>query len=318
MRKSVLLIAILAACPALAATPTPDNIDNVTYDSGPLPDGQSALAVKTQVLLDRAGISPGVIDGRKGGMTTSAIKAFERREGLDVDGALDAQVWSALGGEAAGEIMSEYTISASDINDLTPDLTRDYEKMAEREILGFRSASEALAEKFHMDEDFLKALNAGASFEEGETIWVVAESAPLDGSVSRIEIDASSGRLTAFGEGDAILASYPVAIGSTETPSPSGQHTVRAVAPNPTYTYRPDVNFQQGDNAEALVLPPGPNGPVGSTWIDLSKDTYGIHGTPDPAKLFVEQSHGCVRMTNWDAAELAEMVSEGVDVRFME
>ena len=114
-----------------------------------------------------------------------------------------------------------------------------------------------------------------------------------------------------------MIASYPVTVGSEQTPSPSGTHEVVALAMNPTYTYRPDVNFQQGDNTQALILPPGPNGPVGSVWIDLSKPTYGIHGTAQPAKLFVWASHGCVRMTNWDVEELAHMVSTGIAVEFV-
>ena len=303
--------------PAMAA-PTSDDIEAATYSGGDLPPDQTAITAVVQVLLDRAGVSPGVIDGWKGGMSTSAIAAFERREGMAVDGVMDAQVWSALGGDARGAILTSYTITGEDTSAITPDLPEDYAKMAEVEKMGFESVAELLGERFHMDIDFLSALNPGVSFAEGDNVTVVAPAQDLTGEVARIEVAASSQRLTAYDASDVILASYPVAIGSDATPSPDGTHKVEAVAVDPNYTYNPDVNFQQGDNDEKLIVPPGPNGPVGTVWIDLSKPTYGIHGTPDPAKLFVAHSHGCVRMTNWDVMELAGMVGQGVTVDFIE
>jgi lipoprotein-anchoring transpeptidase ErfK/SrfK len=110
---------------------------------------------------------------------------------------------------------------------------------------------------------------------------------------------------------------YPATIGSAATPSPSGRFTVVAVAENPTYTYNPDLNFKQGNNDKVLTIPPGPNGPVGTVWIALSQPTFGIHGTPEPSMIDKAASHGCVRLTNWDAEELAKMVSKGVVVDFL-
>jgi len=134
----------------------------------------------------------------------------------------------------------------------------------------------------------------------------------------RIDAVKSTGMVLVFGAEDRLLASYPATIGNTRTPSPSGEYTVERVAKNPNYTYDPDKNFLQGDNTETLVLPPGPNGPVGTVWIALSKPTFGIHGTPEPALVSKTTSHGCVRLTNWDAEELAELVKPGVLVRFVE
>lgn len=312
-------VAFAALIPAAGfAAPTPQEIADVTYTDGALPDGQSSLAVVVQTLLDRAGISPGVIDGYKGGMSTSAISAFEAREGLNVDGQLDAEVWAALGGAERDTIIEDYTITAEDVDVRGEPLPNDYAKLAELDAMPFIRVTEALAEAFHMDEDFLKALNPNASFTEGETIKVIATGEPTKGEVARIEVRKQTGRLVAFDADDKIMTDYPVAIGSTSTPSPSGSHEVTAIAVDPTYSYNPDLNFQQGDNDEPLTLPPGPNGPVGRIWIDLSKPTYGIHGTPEPAELFTEASHGCVRMTNWDADELAHMVGQGVKVVFVE
>lgn len=297
---------------------TAADIDAVGYSGGPLPEGQSALTVKVQVLLDRADISPGIVDGWKGGMSTSAIQAFETREGLPVDGVMDAQVWDALGGDAAAPITSQYTITPEDTDRIGGTLPTDYAEIAQMDWIHYTSVAEKLAEDFHMDEEFLELMNPGASFTAGETITVVVPTEDAAGEVAEIEINKTTSRLTARDASGAIIANYPVAVGSSQTPSPSGTVEVNAVAFEPTYSYNPDLNFQQGDNDEFLTLPPGPNGPVGLVWIDLSKPTYGIHGTPEPASLFSAQSHGCVRMSNWDALELAEMVSAGTTVRFVE
>ena len=115
-----------------------------------------------------------------------------------------------------------------------------------------------------------------------------------------------------------MIAAYPASIGSADTPSPSGLVTVERIALDPGYTYNPKVNFKQGSNDKVLAIPPGPNGPVGTVWIALSKPTYGIHGTPEPSKIGKTQSHGCIRMTNWDATELAKMTSPGVTVEFVD
>jgi lipoprotein-anchoring transpeptidase ErfK/SrfK len=297
---------------------TREAVEAVAYDGGDLPRRPSPITVKVQVLLDRAGISPGVIDGRRGGMSESALRAFELREGLLVDGVLDPRIWERLGGASAGPVLTDYTITAEDAADLTPDIPDDYAAKAELPALGYERVSERLAERFHMDEDFLLALNPEAGFGEGETVTVAAVGQPLEAEVARIEVRKGTGRLAAFDPTNRMVANYPVTVGSEDSPSPEGRVEVVAVAFEPTYHYDPEVNFQQGDNDEPLTLPAGPNGPVGSIWIDLSKPTYGLHGTPEPDGLFEAQSHGCVRLTNWDAEELGGMVREGTVVEFVE
>ena len=176
---------------------------------------------------------------------------------------------------------------------------------------------EMFAERFHMGENLLKALNPKASFKEGETITVVSvKRSKPEGAVRMIEANKTTGMVVVYGDGERILASYPATIGSENTPSPDGEHKVTRIAKNPTYHYDPEKNFQQGKNTEKLTLPPGPNNPVGSVWIALSKPTYGIHGAPEPSKVSKTSSHGCVRLTNWDAEELADMIKPGVTVRF--
>ena len=321
LRSAAWLAALSLSVPGVAgAAPiSADAIEAATYSGGELPSGQSALTAKVQVMLDRAGVSPGVIDGIKGGMSRSAIAAFERRSGLPADGAMDPQVWAALLPFAGGAMTASYTITDADVTHLTTHIPTDYLEKANMTSLGYTSVAEKLGERFHMDERFIAALNPGVPLTAGATIRVIAPSKPLRAKVTRVFIEKGTNRVAAYDAEGHMVVNYPATIGSAETPSPSGTHKVRAVAMNPEYTYNPAINFTQGTNKSVLVLPPGPNGPVGTVWIALSKPTYGLHGTPTPSRLFVSESHGCVRMTYWDAEELAHMVQPGVTtVEFLE
>lgn len=285
-----------------------------------VPDGPSPLIVRAQIALDRAGFSVGVIDGYKGENMEKAVSAFQQVQGLEADGELDEETWEALRRHAESAV-TVYSLTGDDLS--TPidgPIPEDYEKMAEMDRLGYTSVRELVAERFHMDEDLLVYLNPDADFAAaGEQIVVADPRADVDIPIVRsIEVDGSAGLLRALdGQGE-LVVSYPATVGSRGNPSPTGTHEVKAIAPDPTYSYRPDVNFTQGDNTEPLTLPPGPNGPVGSMWIDLTEPTYGIHGTPEPAKIDKTGSHGCVRLTNWDAEELARLVEPGTVVKFVE
>ena len=141
---------------------------------------------------------------------------------------------------------------------------------------------------------------------------------PKTGSVERIVADKTRKQVRAYDVDGNLVAAYPATIGSTDTPSPSGTVKVERIALDPQYTYNPKINFKQGENDKVLTIPPGPNGPVGTVWIALSKPTYGIHGTPEPSRIGKTNSHGCVRLTNWDATELAKMVKPGIFVQFID
>ena len=316
MRSILFCVLLLTTSPAFALTP--EDIETATFDGFNVPEDQSGLTVKLQVLLDRSGISPGVVDGYNGEMSESALRGFEERHGMMVDGVLDAEVWSALVDNDALPILMAYTVSVEDVSDLTESIPDNVAEKAELEYLGYLRVTERLAERFHMDEDFLKALNPDATFDAGGSVWVVAPGENAVAEVTRIEIRKSERRAVAFDAEGRIVASYPVAIGSAETPSPEGIVEVVAIATDPTYSYLPETNFVVDGVTEALILPPGPNGPVGSVWIDLSKPTYGLHGTDTPAALFQAVSRGCVRFTNWDVEELARLVKPGVLVEFLQ
>ncbi len=327
MQKSHLIAASLLLSTGAAAAQssgqdqadiTPEAINAAQFSSGPLPDGQSPLTARIQVLLDRADASPGVIDGYEGGNVEKAVRSFEEVNDLTVDGIVDPAVWQALV-KYGGDAFVRHTISEDDVSRIVKPLPDDYAELAERDWLGFTSAAEKIAERFHMDIEFLKKLNPSADFDAvGSEIWVADPGEDAKPQIGRIVADKSLARLLVYDDADRLVLSYPVTIGSDALPSPSGTHEVKAIAIEPTYTYRPDENFQQGDNDEVLTLPPGPNNPVGIVWIDLSKPTYGLHGTPAPAEIDKTSSHGCVRMTNWDAMELANAVETGVTVEFKE
>jgi lipoprotein-anchoring transpeptidase ErfK/SrfK len=277
------------------------------------------MLIRAQVLLDRAHFSPGVIDGKEGGNFSNALMAYEAARKLPVDGKLDADVWAALAEDARPAAM-DYVIAPDDVKGPFPAaIPTDYAEMAKLDHLGYLSPAEALAERFHMDEALLRALNPGADFATaGATIIVTAATGePLTAKVAAIEVDKAKRQLRAYGDDGALIAVYPATVGSTERPAPSGEWAVRTLAPNPTYTFDPK-RLTFGDKGQGkLTIAAGPNNPVGSTWIDLTKDTYGIHGAPDPRLVGKVASHGCVRLTNWDAAQLGAAVRKGTKVKFM-
>ena len=244
--------------------------------------------------------------------TEAAIAAFEQMKGMDADGNLDAETWSALS-EGASDAVETYEITSEDVSfELTPPTPETYAEMAKMDRLGYHSYSEALAEKFHMSEELLKELNPDADFSKPGTSILVTKPGEGVEAVERVEVDRSSERVRGY-SGGKLVYSAPATVGSEENPSPSGTMKVTAIAPNPNYTFNPE-NIEGSTTKETVIVPPGENGPVGSMWIDLGKPTYGIHGTPYPSKINSMQSNGCVRLTNWDAEALAGAVKPGETV----
>lgn len=313
---------------AKVAASTMPKSDQAMAVNGPAPVDLSPAAqqrrvlIKAQVLLDRAHFGTGVIDGREGENFRQALAAFEAAKGLTADGKLDAQAWTALNQGVSQPIMQDYVVSQADVDG--PFLVKqpdkgDYKAMSKLEKYSYATPLEALAEKFHMDQALLKALNPGADFTKaGTRILVTAASAtaPLP-QVERIEVDKAERELRAYDAAGNLVAIYPTTVGSDDMPTPAGEWEVTSVSNNPVWNYDPaKLNF--GDKKLGkLTIPAGPNNPVGVVWIDLSKDTYGIHGTPDPETVGKAASHGCVRLTNWDAKALGAAVHKGTKVVFV-
>jgi lipoprotein-anchoring transpeptidase ErfK/SrfK len=279
----------------------------------------AALIVKAEVLLDRAGFSPGVIDGHDGD-NYRKVTAFQRQRGLNPTGALDADTFNALAATSQDPIMADYAITEADVKGpFTKNIPANFEAMAKLPALDYPSPQDELAERFHMAEALLATLNPGADFARPGTSIVVTDvpQQPRHTRVAKIVVDKNARSLSAFDADGNLVAFYPASIGSAEKPAPSGEFKVKGVAHNPTYHYDPRFGFKGVKVQHKLTIRPGPKNPVGLVWIDLTAPSYGIHGTPAPEKVGKTESHGCIRLTNWDALDLAGMVHRGTVVDFV-
>lgn len=313
----------LTAAPALAAGMDAAAIASAEPSKKTLSNEKpTAAGVRLQVLLDRAHFSPGEIDGKFGENAKKALRAYAEARQLPSSDELTDDVWKAL--QADGRPPTgTYTITDKDVaGPFLHKLPARMEDMKDIPKLGYTSAREALAEKFHMSEQLLAALNPGRHFDRaGETIAVVDTSdggnaAPA--KADRVEIDKKRQTVKLFDKSNALIGFYPASVGSEEKPSPSGTLKVTEIDPNPTYRYNPAYHFKGIHSRRPFKIRPGPNNPVGTVWINLSADGYGIHGTPSPQNISKGQSHGCVRLTNWDAGRVAASVAKGTPVAFVE
>ena len=304
--------------PSVAATAQP--IQTAEWQSAAAtPAAKRDALIRAEVLLSRAHFSPGVIDGLDGGNLRNALAAYQAANQLAPDGKMNTDVWAALTKDSR-PALTDYVITPDDVKGpFLPTVPKDMAEMAKLPALSYTGPVQELAERFHMDEGLLKALNPGVDFNAAGAKIVVAAVGPekLAMPVVRIEVDKTRRQVRAFGAAGLLLAVYPATVGSAERPAPEGLLAVRTVASNPTYTFDPSrLTFGKASDGK-LTIQPGPNNPVGSTWIDLTKDTYGIHGTPDPRMVGKVASHGCVRLTNWDARQLSLAVRNGTQVDFV-
>ena len=356
-----------------------------------VPDSEPRPIMQAQVLLDRQGFGPGVIDGQMGQSTRNALEGFQEANGLDVTGELDEGTRQALARWNNIPATRVVTIPEGWARIRYQELPDDPAAQAEMQRLGYESLDEKLAERFHTTVEVLRELNPGgrpagmqaapgaeASFQrtaatrspssadagdadagEGETPGASATRSAASRStfrpgqrirvpnigadriersavenqdwlrtlvslgvgtqqpeVARIVVDESEGWLKGYDAQDRLVATFTVTTGSQNDPLPLGEWEVKGIAYNPPFAYNPELFWDAPDSDSEQQLPPGPNGPVGVVWIDLTKEHYGIHGTPAPETIGRAESHGCVRLTNWDAARLAQMVDGSTQVIF--
>ena len=331
------LTLLLALCaqgqpPAQPAPVAPPPGMKAPAQTQPSLDPKSA-ALPLQVALDRAGFSPGALDGQSGMNTKKALDAYRKTHG---------------GEPPAVEPLIKYRITDADAaGPFAPDIPADLVEQAKLPHLAYRNLLEALAERFHATPALLQRLNPGAKFAAGEEIAVPnvepmqlpeepvkpadeppaaekkpAAEAPRNTAPPKpdvtVTVSKSTSALSVTDEAGKIVMYAPVTTGSERDPLPIGKWKVNGVGLNPTFRYNPDLFWDADPAHTKALIPAGPNNPVGLVWVDISKEHYGLHGSPEPANIGRSESHGCVRLTNWDALRLAALVKPGTPVIFRE
>ncbi|WP_407169597.1 L,D-transpeptidase [Bradyrhizobium sp. ORS 111] len=321
-RSLAIVLLLVSAGPALAAQLNAASINDAAPPAKPPSRDQiNASVAKLEILLDRGHFSPGEIDGKLGENAQKALVAFAEANGSSFDKSVTTELWDKLAGASDGPAIVNYEIAEADVKGpFLKKLPAKMENMKSLPALNYTSPREALAEKFHMSEALLQAINPGKKFDKaGETIAVAnvlqtGQSTP----VARVEVDKTRQTVKAFDAKGQLLVFYPATVGSAEKPTPSGTLKVTAINKNPIYRYNPKYRFKGVKSRKPFTIRPGPNNPVGSMWINLSAEGYGIHGTADPGRISKAASHGCVRLTNWDAHALAAVVKRGTPVIFLD
>jgi len=289
----------------------------------PLPCGDY---VSFQVLLDRQGFSTGEIDGKPGTNFSHALSALQNARHIAATGQPDCETWHALGGDHAEPTIAAYTITDDDLKaPFTTDIPRELAKQASLEALGYRSPLEMIAERFHAAPALLKELNAAVAFAAGQQLKVpgvapfLADAKPATDPIAddaTIQVTKAESALRATRADGSVVFFAPVTTGSEHDPLPVGDWKVTGVQWHPVFHYNPDLFWDAKPQDSRADIKPGPNNPVGVVWIALTKEHYGLHGSPEPGNIGHTESHGCVRLTNWDAAHLAAIVKPGTPVLF--
>ncbi|WP_227526157.1 L,D-transpeptidase family protein [Psychrobacter sp. FDAARGOS_221] len=272
----------------------------------------TAMTVKLQALLDWNHASPGPLDGGWGMNSIKALTNFQKMSGLPATGSMDQATWDALTKniDTNQPVLVKYTITKEDVNTTFAPTPSGSEAKSKVKGLYYENIEEMFGERFHMDIRYLKKLNKGKKFVEGETITVINTADPLKAKVDRVVANKADKTLYAY-SGDMLVATYPTTVGSDTTPSPTGSFKIINKVKMPWY--KSTVN-KGTDKQQVFMLPPGPNNPVGVVWMGLSKPSYGIHGSPVPEGISRQGSAGCVRLTNWDVLELFANIEKGATV----
>lgn len=309
---------------AKQATKQPAQLDPAAVNDPSLmpivgPKSSGAAVLRAQILLTRAHFSVGEINSEYGDNFRRAVEAFQQARELPVTGQVEAGTWQALNTDAS-PALTNYTVTEQDIETRFTQVPSTMAEQAQMPELNYRNAEEMFAERFRISPQALRQLNKGKNPEKpGEVLTVpnVTDiSAP--GGAALVEVSQSRLQVVAKDREGKVLAVYPASIGSEHDPLPIGQWKINGVARNPVFHYNPKLFWDAHPTDTAARIPSGPNNPVGVVWIDLSKEHYGIHGTPEPSGIGRQQSHGCIRLTNWDAMELAAMVKPGTPAKLTE
>ncbi len=290
---------------------------------GPVP-------LQLQIMLDRAGFSPGIIDGTWGKNAASALKYFRTANGMDsaATRTVNKATYDKLAATAPNPLIKAYQVTADDMEGPFLPIPEDVYAQAKLKCLCYSSPAEALAEQFHTSEAMLKQLNPKVDLKSiagGTSLQVPNVEVPVFDPMTRDTTGQGAQRIviskkdfhTQLLDGSGkVVAHFPSTLGGGYDPSPTGGFRVTNIAREPGFHYQPALFAEVPDTKPKAKLPPGPNSPVGVVWMALSKPHYGIHGTSSPQTIGYANSHGCVRLTNWDADRLASLIRAGTPVEF--
>jgi lipoprotein-anchoring transpeptidase ErfK/SrfK len=312
---------MLASTGATAQTTSRAQREIATRTQSTVPDEQQTLSV--QVALDRAGFSPGEIDGRAGSKTRVALSTFQKSSNLQTSGTVTEETLAAL--RVSPEPLVSYTITQQDVaGPFIDKMPRDMMDASKLPALGYTSALEALSEKFHSSPALLQKLNPAATWAAGSAIRVPdiepfqlpskADKPTAAAGAIEVIVSGTTKSLIVRDAAGKTLMHAPVTVGSVKDPVPIGAWKVVGVSWNPVFNYNPDLFWDADPKHAKAKIPAGPNNPVGVVWVDINKQHFGLHGTPEPSTIGRTESHGCIRLTNWDATKLGRLVSVGTKV----
>jgi lipoprotein-anchoring transpeptidase ErfK/SrfK len=277
-----------------------------------------AAVIRAQILLSRANFSVGQIDGSPGSNFRRAVLGFQTSRGIPPTGVVNKATWRSLNSDQSPAIVP-YRITPEDVTGPFEKIPEGWAEMAKLPKMVYASVDDELGERFHLNPALLHKLNPGKAFDQPDTeIMVPNIDTRITGRAASLVVSKSAGIVTALDARGKVLAQFPATTGSKHDPLPIGDWKVTTVHQNPTFAYNPDLFWDADPKDGQTTIAPGPRGPVGVVWIGISKEHYGIHGTADPLAIGHTQSHGCIRLTNWDALELSKMVGPGTPVHLKE